>query len=71
MAIYLSLGLQIIRPSQRRSSALKREHPALQIVKLLNFFLFLWEIFAHLRIRILPIKIKADPSGSKEIIKNI
>jgi hypothetical protein len=31
---------------QKKPSALKREHPALQNIKFLNFFLFLWVIFA-------------------------
>jgi hypothetical protein len=43
---YLSLGLHKGCPSYRRS--LKREHPALQNIKFLNFFLFLWVIFALL-----------------------
>jgi hypothetical protein len=30
---------------QKKPLALKREHPALQNMKLLNFFLFLWVIF--------------------------
>jgi hypothetical protein len=33
---------------QEKPSALKREHPALQNIKFLNFFLFLWVIFALL-----------------------
>jgi hypothetical protein len=33
---------------QEKLSALEREHPALQKVKFLNFFLFLWVIFAIL-----------------------
>jgi hypothetical protein len=41
IAIYLSLGLHKERPSYKRSlnSALKREHPALQDMKFLNFFM--------------------------------
>ncbi len=40
---------------QKKPSALKREHPALQYMKFLIFFLLLWVIFALLdpdRIRI-------------------
>jgi hypothetical protein len=33
---------------QKKPSALKREHPALQNMKILYFFLFLWVIFALL-----------------------
>jgi hypothetical protein len=33
---------------QEKPLALKREHPALQNMKFLNFFLFLWVIFALL-----------------------
>jgi hypothetical protein len=33
---------------QEKPSALKREHPALQKLKFINFFLFLWVIFALL-----------------------
>jgi hypothetical protein len=33
---------------QEKPSALIREHPALQNMKFLNFFLFLWVIFALL-----------------------
>jgi hypothetical protein len=43
IAIYLSLSLHIGRSSYRRS--LKREHPALQKMKFLHFFLLLWVIF--------------------------
>jgi hypothetical protein len=48
---------------QEKPSALKREHPALQNVKILYFFLFLWVIFALLD----PdpaAQINADPCGS-------
>jgi hypothetical protein len=31
---------------QKKPSALKREHPALQKMKFVNFFLSLWAIFA-------------------------
>jgi hypothetical protein len=31
---------------QKKTSAIKREYPALQSMKFLNFFLFLWVIFA-------------------------
>jgi hypothetical protein len=33
---------------QEKPSALKREHPALQKLKFINFFLFLWVIFTPL-----------------------
>jgi hypothetical protein len=33
---------------QKNASALQREHPALQNMKFLNFFLLLWVIFALL-----------------------
>jgi hypothetical protein len=33
---------------QEKPSVLKREHPALQNLKILNFFLFLWVILALL-----------------------
>jgi hypothetical protein len=33
---------------QEKPSALKREHPALQNMKILYFFLFLWVIFVLL-----------------------
>jgi hypothetical protein len=33
---------------QKKPSALKREHPALQSMKFLNFFLLLWVILALL-----------------------
>ncbi len=46
IAIYLSLGLH--KKLQEKPSALKREHPALQNMKILYFFLFLWVIFALL-----------------------
>ncbi len=61
---YLSLGLQKRTPKlQEKPSALKREHPALQNMKILNFFLFSWVIFALLD----PdpsAQINADPCGS-------
>jgi hypothetical protein len=49
-----NFNLPIPRPPQRTSklqkkpSALKREHPALQNMKFLNFLLLLWVIFALL-----------------------
>jgi hypothetical protein len=33
---------------QEKFSALKKEHPALQKMKFMNLFLFLWSIFAPL-----------------------
>jgi hypothetical protein len=41
MAIYLC-------PGQEKPSALKREHLAFQKMKFINFFLYLWVIFALL-----------------------
>jgi hypothetical protein len=64
--IYLSLGLQEGRPNYRRTekpSALKREHPTLQNVKFLHFFLFLWVIFALLDPGPADKKINADSCG--------
>jgi hypothetical protein len=49
IAIYLSLDLNKRTPKlQEKPSALKREHPAIQNMKFLHFFLFLWVIFALL-----------------------
>ncbi len=45
--IYLSLGFHKGRPSYKRSF-IKREHPAIQNMKFLNFVLLLWVIFALL-----------------------
>jgi hypothetical protein len=50
---------------QEKPSALKREHPALQNMKFLDFFLFLWVIFALL---------DPDPdseSGSTDLIESV
>jgi hypothetical protein len=45
---------------QEKPSALKREHPALQNMKFLDFFQFLWVLFALL-----------DPdSGSTDLIES-
>jgi hypothetical protein len=44
VAIFSSLGLKL----QEEPSAHKREHPALQNMKFLDFFLFLWASFALL-----------------------
>jgi hypothetical protein len=50
---------------QEKPSALKREHPALQNMKILYFFLFLWVIFALLDPDPDPAtQINADPCGS-------
>jgi hypothetical protein len=47
--IYLFLGLHKGRLSYRRSiQPSKREHPALQKMKFMNFFLFFWVFFALL-----------------------
>ncbi len=48
---------------QKKPSTLKREHPVLKNMKILDFFLFLWVIFALLD----PdpaTQINADPCGS-------
>jgi hypothetical protein len=60
IAIYLSLRLH----KGLKPSALKREHPALQNMKILYFFLYLWVIFALLDSDTAT-QINADPeSGS-------
>jgi hypothetical protein len=49
IAIYLSLGLFKGRPSYRRSLQLPKENiQHLKKIKFINFFLFLWVIFAIL-----------------------
>ena len=45
---------------QKKPSALKREHPAVQNMKFLIFFLFLWVIFAGSRD---PIKSGSGPTS--------
>ncbi len=50
---------------QEKPSALKREHPALQNMKIQYFFLFFWVIFALLDPDPDPAtQINADPCGS-------
>ena len=50
---------------QEKPSALKREHPVLKNMKILDFFLFLWVIFALLDPDPDPAtQINADPCGS-------
>jgi hypothetical protein len=46
IAIYLSLGFikNVQATGEWKPSAIKREHPALQNMKFMNFFLFLWVI---------------------------
>ncbi len=44
MRIRIRIRIQL----QEKLSTLKREHPALQNMKILYFFLFLWVIFALL-----------------------
>ncbi len=76
MAIYLPLGLHKGRKLQEKPSALKREHPALQNMKILYFFsIFVghfcppgsgsgYAIWMRIRIRIQQLKlmrIHADP----------
>jgi hypothetical protein len=51
---------------QEKPSALKKEHPVLKNMKILDFFLFFWVIFALLD----PdpaTQINADPCGSMRI----
>jgi hypothetical protein len=50
MAIYVSICYASIKyvQLQEKPSALKREHPALQNMKFIYFFQFLWVILAHL-----------------------
>jgi hypothetical protein len=64
--INLSIGLHKGRPSYwRKPSALKREHPVLKNMKILDFFLFLWVIFNLLDPDPDPAtQINADPCGS-------
>jgi hypothetical protein len=40
--------LQFTKDAQATGEALQREHPALQKMKILSFFLFFWIIFAFL-----------------------
>jgi hypothetical protein len=66
IAISLSLVLHEGRTRYRRTldkpSALKREHPALQNMKILNFFLYLRVVFALLDLYPDPAtQINADP----------
>jgi hypothetical protein len=50
---------------QEKPSALKREHPVFKNMKILDFFLFLWVIFAFLDPDPDPAtQINADPCGS-------
>ncbi len=51
---------------QEKPSVLKREHPALQNMKFLNFFQFLW-LFLRSWIQIQPTKMNADPCWSEFI----
>jgi hypothetical protein len=66
-------NLPIPRPRERTSklqknpSALKREHPALQNMKFLNFFLLLWEIFALLD----PYPDSESGYGSTDLIESV
>jgi hypothetical protein len=66
---FFSQKLQFTYPKKRtprlqeNPSALKREHPALQHMKFLYFFLFLWVIFALLDPDSAS-QINADPCGS-------
>jgi hypothetical protein len=50
---------------QEKPSVLKREHPALPIIKFTNFFLFLWVIFALLD----PVLDRESESGSRDPIE--
>jgi hypothetical protein len=72
--IYLSLGLHKGCPSYRRSLQPSKKHPALQNMKILYFFLFLWVIFSLLDPDLDPAtQINADPSGSgsRTLIKSM
>ena len=66
IAIYLSLGLHKGRPSYRKSLHPSKENiQYLQNIKILDFFLFLWVIFALLDPDPDPAtQINADPCGS-------
>jgi hypothetical protein len=56
---------------QKKPSALKRDHPALQNIKIRIFVLFLWVIFALLDPDPDPrTQINADPRGSTTLIMN-
>jgi hypothetical protein len=62
--IYLFLSLYKERPSkpQKKPSALKREHSALQNLKFLPFFYFLGILLpSWIRIRVYPTKINPKP----------
>jgi hypothetical protein len=48
---------------QEKPSALEKEHPALGNIKILNFFVYLWVVFALLDPDP-PTQINADPCGS-------
>jgi hypothetical protein len=48
---------------QEKPSARKREHPALQKMKILSFFLFFGVIFAWIRIRIRNWYADPDPAA--------
>ncbi len=45
---YPQASIKDVPKLQKKPSALKREHPVLQSMELLNFFLLLWVIFALL-----------------------
>ncbi len=49
----------------KKPSALKKEHPALQVMKFLSFFLLLWVIFALLN----PDQDSESGSGSTALIE--
>ncbi len=50
---------------QEKPSALKREHPALQKIKFINFFLCLWVIFALL------VKVQSSVPNPKVVINEV
>jgi hypothetical protein len=67
-----NFNLLIPRPPKRapklqeKPSALKREHPVLKNMKILDFFLFLW-VFLPSWIRIRISNLNADPDPATQI----
>jgi hypothetical protein len=67
----IRIRIQIQLKLQEKPSALKREHPVLKNMKILDFFLFLCIILpSWIRIRIQQLKINVDPSGSGSADQN-
>jgi hypothetical protein len=73
ISIFLSLGLHKGRTSYRKPSTLRKEHPTLQNMKILYFFLYLWVIFAFLDpdLKLMQIRIQIHNPllSSKPLIK--